>query len=434
VDEPPQAPLLRENSVRQSRTLERIEPHERGRTRSRSRHLRQPSQPTHSRNNSKASSIRTSDSHWDDILPERIDCQLKLHLDAEELDPPAPALSIPWLEKDPPDPFKKIISVADNRLDERKTQLQEATNSEDKDLPRPDHNLETGSCRIVGKRHATSPRKLDNVHQLVEVLIPGICGFISEHPRERFGVEIKWYYSSILIQKELNRPYKATVIDAIHAKVRKNFCGKEYIPRSDLNRITSAMESRLLITEDTTVKDKEALRRAIYPEAREDKAERLLAVCIYALIDLSFLERLLLCSKFSDQNYPKRTNWPLPVNKASFDRFMDYVPMFFAHKFGEEEKANPKEYANILDDVIVPVKFLDDANGQDFLGSGAFSEVYRATIHPYHHVFSQVRRLNFEATTSIANCRILLGQDRSFCSKEIHGACGSIRCKASGEV
>jgi hypothetical protein len=384
--------------VHRPRALEGFQTPERGRTLSRSRHLRHPYQKTHSRNRSESSTIRTSDSYSDEILPERINCLLELHLDAAELETPAPVVSVAWLNKDS---FDRIMSTANQCLMKRNTHLQEAANSEDTDLPLPDHNLETGSYRIVGKHHATPSRKLDNEHQLVEVLIPSICGFISGHPREKFEVEIRWNYSSILIRKEPDRPYKATIIDAIHAKLRRNFCGKEFIPRSDLNRITSAMESRLLVDEDVTVKDNVALKRAIYPEVREDKAERLLAVCIYALIDLSFLESLLLCSKFSDQNYPKRTNWPLPVNKAEFDRFMFYVPMFFAHKFGEEEKANPKEYANIPDDVIVPISFLEDANGQDFLGSGAFSEVYRATIHPYHHVFSQVRCMTSEAANTI---------------------------------
>ena len=141
--------------------------------------------------------------------------------------------------------------------------------------------------------------------------------------------------------------------------------------------------------------DKEGLKNLIYRSA-EHKAERLLAVCIYARLDLSFLESLLQEGllhnpRFSDQNCPKRENRPSRVSQADYDTFLDCVPMFFAHKFGEEEKADPEDYANILDDVILPIHFEDNANGDDFLGSGAFSEVYRATIHPWHHVFTQVR-------------------------------------------
>jgi hypothetical protein len=37
-----------------------------------------------------------------------------------------------------------------------------------------------------------------------------------------------------------------------------------------------------------------------------------------------------------------------------------------AHNFGEEQKADPEEYANIPEDVIVSIKFDDGLNGQDF--------------------------------------------------------------------
>ena len=381
-----------EDAVRPTRAPESSEAPNRGRTPSRGSLLRHPSDQTESRNTSNASSQRTSDSHWDEILPRKIDCKLELHLNSEELDPPAPVVSVHWLEKDP---FVHMVSAADQRLNQAKVQSQKDAKSPDTDLPLPRHNLETGSCRIVGKRHASAARKLDHERQMDDVLIPRICGFIAEHPRERFELEIKWHYSTIFIRKEPGRPYKATISDAIHGKVQTNFNNQKYIPRSDLNRITSAIKSEVLIDEDPTVNDKDGLKKLIKPEAAEHTAERLLAVCIYAKIDLSFLESLLQEGlihgpRFSDQNCPKRENRPSPINQTDYDRFLEYAPMFFAHKFGEEEKADPEEYANILDDVILPIHFEDNAHGKDFLGSGAFSEVYRATIHPYHHVFSQV--------------------------------------------
>jgi serine/threonine protein kinase len=364
------------NHAAQSNVPETIEESHQWRSSSRLKHLERL-QLTYSRATSNASSIMTEDSHWDDILPEKVDCKLQLHLDSNEVASPLWPIPIEWVEKRS---FQRISDAADKCLDEAKRQRQEK--SPDPDLPLAEHYLENGSCRIVGKRNATNPRKLEDRRQIVDVLVPAICRFIGEHPRQRFEVEVKWHYSTISIKKKPGVPYRITMRDAIHEKRRENFAKVRYFPRSDLNRIMLASTSQVLIDEDNTVKNKEALKRLIYP----NKAERLLAVCAYLMLDLSFLEDLLRANPtFNDQNCPKKNQRPEGINKADYDQFVDMAPSFFAHKFGDEEQADPEAYANIPDDVVVPIHFKDT----DLLGAGAFSEVFKATIHPWHHLFSQ---------------------------------------------
>ena len=352
------------------------EPPERGRTPTRSKHLDSDSHRTHNRRSSNASSNGTADSNWDDILPELIDCTLNLHLDGEVVRP-GPTIPVQWTKKAA---FSQIGEAANQRLEQAKSQIR---HDADTDLPLPEHYLENGSCRMIGTLNGSRPLKLENNYQVREVLIKAICGFIAEFPIQRFGVEVKWHYSTFSIRPEPNTPYKDTICEAIHKKEKKNFAGDPYFARSDLSKITSTLDRNRLIEEDHSIKDKDKFKQMVFPT----KAVRLLAVCIYAMLDLVFLEKLLECSPFDDQNCPTPKFQHPTIKPAPYARFVEIAPRFFAHRFGEDEQADPEIYADIPENIVVPIHF-DEA--KDLLGFGVYSEVFKVTIHAWHHVFAEV--------------------------------------------
>jgi hypothetical protein len=333
----------------------------------------------HSRSSSCTSLTRSEASEDRDILPQTVSCTLHITLDDEELRQPKDQV-ICWYEKGA---FEVLADAAANCVKEKKDLLH--TN-----LALADFYLRNGSCRVIGKKHRTRPRKLEEDLQIVEVLVIAICGFIHDYPYEPFRLDINWDYSTIFVEEEDGKDYKDVIRLEIHRKMEKNYEGKKYIPRTDLINILSPETSRLIITKDTSLSSEEKEKLVIEVRSR---AESLQAVCVYAQLPMLCLKRLL-DKGFHDKRRPREEQDCPPSGsdengedwRVNFSEFLDKQASFFAYKF--PKPTEPKDHEHISDDVVVPVSYHPR---ESILGEGAFSIVYEAQVDPVHHYFSEVR-------------------------------------------
>jgi hypothetical protein len=340
-------------------------------------HTRRPrahshaSSRTSSRASSPASSHSDASSDSGDILPAQVSCKLHITLDAREIHSPK-TLKIKWYEKSA---FTVLAEAAEDCL-------RSDTGLKDIPLNLPSFYLRNGSCRIMGKEHRMPDRKLEDDLQIVEVLVIAICGFIHDHPYERFHILINWDYSTICVEEIPGTPYRDVIRDEIYRKMEKNYQGKKYIPRTDLIGIISPKTSGRIINEDESLspEDKISLPAKVQP-----KAAKLQAACVYAQLPMLTLQHLL-ANGFHDNHRPSdKSHCPLVKWNTNFGDLLEKQASFFAYNFPAPKDGI--DHDDIRPDVIVPIQWVP---GDRVLGEGSFSIVYKVKIDPVHHYFSEV--------------------------------------------
>ena len=172
----------------------------------------------------------------------------------------------------------------------------------------------------------------------------------------------------------------------LHEKATRNFEHKQYFPAKDLVRLCNDKTIETVVQGDPTIRK----NRTELLEMVKVCARRLFAVCVYGKLTLAFLQDLLSCKDqvFDDTRPPTwQTVYPFSDSRweYQFDRFRDLQPSFFAHRF--RPPGTEIEALMLSTDTIMPIHF-DPV--KDVVTKGAFSEVFRVTIHPQHHLFTAV--------------------------------------------
>jgi hypothetical protein len=340
-------------------------------------HTRRPRAHSHtsSRTSSRASSPASfhSDASSDngDILPAQVSCKLHITLDKREIHSPE-TLKIKWYEKSA---FAVLAKAAEDCL-------RSDTGLQDIPLHLPSFYLRNGSCRIMGKEHRMPDRKLENDLQIVEVLVIAICGFIHDHPYERFHILINWDYSTICVQEIPGMRYRDVIRDEIYRKMEENYLGKKYIPRTDLIGIISPETSGRIINQDESLSPEDKIS---LPAKVQSKAAKLQAACVYAQLPMLTLQYLL-ANGFHDNHRPSdKSHCPLAKWNTDFGDLLEKQASFFAYNFPAPKDGI--DHDDIRSDVIVPIQWVP---GDKVLGEGSFSIVYKVKIDPVHHYFSEV--------------------------------------------
>jgi hypothetical protein len=202
-------------------------------------------------------------------------------------------------------------------------------------------------------------------------------------PRSKPGVDQDCSVTHI---KQSIGPHGSSVTDSVREQlqnsIKKNFEGREYITRPTLLQIMSNDVVNCLcqnhifrhthsgVAKRMPVKPGQDMTEYIEREARV-----LLALCIF--IDAPMLSFFaLLEAGISDAGLPLTGDCPTGIDEADFVRIIGSQWAFLPYDL----LAQPVQVA-IPESVIVPLSF---DKKRDLIGSGAFSDVFRATVDNSH--------------------------------------------------
>ena len=209
-----------------------------------------------------------------------------------------------------------------------------------------------------------------------------------------FHVDIEWEYSSLHTEQIPEQPYAKIIRNAIESKVQKNWEGKFFIPRKDLQQLMTIETISSLVHEDESLRSSEALRlnggSIITLDQLTKKiylwAARLLAWCVYSRLQLVCLYHML-------QNGLQDTDLPLTIENcpdktylSTFQPAVDHSGGFAAYTFVRNE-GGLVDHHDLHDDAITPLIF-EESDLASVLGQGNFGRVFKVRINRDHHAFS----------------------------------------------
>jgi hypothetical protein len=171
---------------------------------------------------------------------------------------------------------------------------------------------------------------------------------------------------------------KACVRDQLRRAIKKNFEGREYITRPTLLQVMAEDIVRCLIQQHMSEWTQSGLAKTLLRGSSEDivgyvekEARVLLALCIFVDVPMRSFLRLLEAG-INDSSLPLPRECPICVENDNFARIFDtqwiFLPFDLFARPGQ--LAVPEEY-------VIPLAF--DRN-KDFIGCGAYSDVFRVTM------------------------------------------------------
>jgi hypothetical protein len=192
-------------------------------------------------------------------------------------------------------------------------------------------------------------------------------------------------------------------------KLMKNGDGRDYIPQTDLEKVTSNETIRRIIMGDTSIKSMGLEEREAFIQSVEGGARKLLALCVYARVEMQCLKKLLdqplgddslplgsrnICHPDCDVAYGELLTKQYSFMAPMFNTFGEHkvlppgvvLPIHFVPKDGKDSTAGNREKGQSS-----PTG--DEEQNQKELakcGAGSYSDVYQVRISPDHHRLSQV--------------------------------------------
>jgi hypothetical protein len=308
----------------------------------------------------------------------RVCCQLALVYNARTL--PETTVLLKWGD---PSSYDKVQDMALEQL--RLNGIRESTELYRKSgrcyLIRHDTDVEAGSRVLQHYGHWSA--RLRNL----------IMSFCLMNPDVDFHLKLCWEYSQLSIPKIEGEDYAVTVARVVRDKMKKNWEGKLFISRSDLNDIFSESTIAELVNDDKSLSDGpqflsttggRALDKDPFVRTIFNKAIRILALCVLSGLPLIYLYILVEQGNMADTSLPLGDrHCPEPKYKIEWDRFLLLQGGFVAHDFGKD-KNHP--HPKLDKEVVVPIMFDED---NDSLGSGGFGKVFKVRIEDDHHLFSE---------------------------------------------
>lgn len=272
-----------------------------------------------------------------------------------------------------------------------------------------------GSCTIFGEA------SYESVHPLT---FPedwrDLCTILSNYwtsgTHKRLSLKISRYYYALRTPAADEESFAITRGLQIHSLMKKAD-GRYYIPRTDLMSVTSLAAIRQIIMGDAFINNMGSEEKETFVQDVQKGARKLLALCVYARVNMRCLKKLLDRS-LSDESLPldnshcchpncgaafqdllaKQGSFMAPVFNTLGEHKQlpscSVLPMHFVSKIDENSTAgNPETVAEGFsppgeteEQVVLRQKNLA------FCGSGAYSNVYRVRIDPDHHRLSEVAK------------------------------------------
>ena len=269
-----------------------------------------------------------------------------------------------------------------------------------------------GTCEIVTKGGESERHELTSNEHWTDV-----CTVLNNYYRSgrtnHFHLDIFREYFFLQIELDQGIPFADIKRQEIHDLTKPSISGGYYIPRTDLERITSSDTIRMIIMDDKSVdlslKEKEAFVEQVCSGAR-----KLLAICVYVALKMACLKKLL-DKGLDDSCLPLRKGSDCHPEKcgAAFRELIKNQGSFMAPVFNEmgahldlpkcvqlpiqyhPADQNEQALASNGDVNTGSSSDLSDPGGdaekqRAHCGSGAFSNVYRVKIDPDHQQLNKV--------------------------------------------
>lgn len=272
-----------------------------------------------------------------------------------------------------------------------------------------------GNCTVVNEAGNGSTHSLTSLEDWRALCIILLNYWISG-TYQRLSLRISRNYyalATVAADGESFAKTKNSEIDTL----MKETNGRYYIPRTDLMRVTSEETIRQIIMGDTSINYMGLEEKEAFVQDVQKSARKLLALCVYARVDMQCLKKLLDRS-LSDVSLPldmpdcchsvcRSTFKDLLAKQGSFmapdfntlgehKRLEPCVvlPMHFVPKVGEDSTAGTLESSakglspplKDAEQVVLDPKILASC------GAGAHSRVYRVRIDADHHRLSPVAK------------------------------------------
>ncbi|MCJ1394648.1 hypothetical protein MMC18_007528 [Xylographa bjoerkii] len=269
-----------------------------------------------------------------------------------------------------------------------------------------------GSCKITTKYGSKQVYELTSNDHWKKVCM-NLLKYWQEGTVEAFHLDISREYFALQTRVRGGSSFARIKRNEIVGLMKQSLDGGKYIPRTDLERVTSIDTIRQTITED------ESLR--LSQTEREDfvlvvfaKARTLWAICIYSSVQMKCLKAFVDRGVY-DARLPLDAKTQICHERecaGDFDDLLTKQGSFLAPVFREigeqitlqSGRALPMQYFPIDEDKQATA--IDHGSGsrstsnlseQDtnptrtkaFCGSGSFSNVYRVRVDLDHHVFSK---------------------------------------------
>jgi len=334
-----------------------------------------------------------------DLYPREVPCRLVL-----------------FLNKQPVNFFEDFQIIWQRRYSSRFRQIEEGAKrflSDKHSISQANLYRIAGNCRLLridqsegGPREiAVDSRILEHERQWSTVLQQMVGGFFSKDSNwgKKCKLELRWEYSSLVIDRIEGKSYAKEVRKAVREKMVENWRKQRFLPRGDFKYIFNDSVVGALLEDDESLKSSSPYRTELSSQGKEFSLDdfrkeviidgtRLLAVCIYSAWPLECLHRLMshgiknsdLPLKTSD--FPEGLHTLKNMDLIKCDAFLNDQGSFIPHSFNRPK--GPPVYEQIDDNVVIPVIFDDSDSAR--LGQGFFGEVFAATIYPGHHEFSAV--------------------------------------------
>ena len=220
-----------------------------------------------------------------------------------------------------------------------------------------------------------------------------VTDFALKNLYAKFYLELRWEYAVLHIRREGGENYAKTIRRALHDNVVTNWEKKKFVPRLILRELFTNATVQELINTDKSVRqlsENGTLDKARLINNVIDRGVHLLALAVYAGVDLSCVYQLMLNPGDCNREIHE-AECPRDVDKTKFEIIVDFQGRFKAHIFPSDiDRHGTKsvEHRHLGSHVVVPILWDEKSRS---VGSGAFGEVFKIKIHSDHHYFSSVR-------------------------------------------
>lgn len=272
-----------------------------------------------------------------------------------------------------------------------------------------------GRCTIVGEASYESVHSLTSLEDWKELWII-LLNYLTSGTHQCPSLKISRDYYALTFTAADDESFAKTKSSEIHILMKKAN-GRNYISRTDLIRVTSKETIRQIIMGDASITNMALEEKEAFVQDVQKSARKLLALCVYARVDMQCLKKLLDHSLVDDSLPLDDSHCCHPKCGAAFHDLLAKQGSFMAPVFN-----NPGEHKRLPSCIVLPIHFVpkvvedsltrNQANFAEVVsphaedeeqvvlrqkslaccGSGAYSRVYRVRIDPDHHRLSQVAK------------------------------------------
>ena len=272
-------------------------------------------------------------------------------------------------------------------------------------------NFRNGKCTVVGDEDYKDSQALISLDDWKDICTVLINLWTSDYHRT-LHLDIFREYYALQTKVVGTANFANTKRKEIHSLMHRALDDRRYIPRTDLLRVTSKDMIRQIIIEDPLTFERSDEREAFIQRVQQ-KASRLLAMCVYANLPMRCLGKLLENGLDDDKHPLQDGDCCHPDCEIEFHTMVQQQGAFRAAEFwhiGEHQRFDPhtvlpmafhpklqdgldplpEEMENESEEEEIRDNQDNSAKRKAYCGSGAYSNVYRVRIDANHHRLSRV--------------------------------------------